>query len=326
MEGGSGSGSYEAGAQVTITANAPETGMRFKAWEAEGITLTDPTANPLTITMPEGDVTLTATYEKIPETVTTHTVTLNANGGTVTPSTLTVEDGETTVLPTPYRAGSYRFLGWFDASGKQYTAFTPITEDVTLTARWQYTGGSHGDPVEPSKPAEEPEEQPEQPATSYSDVKPADWYAEAVAYVSENGLMDGVGNGRFNPDGAVTRAMVWTVLARMAGEDTNGGATWYSKAQAWAMRTGVSDGTNPTASITREQLAAMLYRYAGSPVVSGNLSAYPDANKVSDWAVDAMVWATEEGIINGMNGYLKPQDGATRAQLAAMLMRFVEEQ
>ena len=326
VEGGSGSGSYEAGAQVTITANAPETGMRFKAWEAEGITLTDPTANPLTITMPEGDVTLTATYEKIPETVTTHTVTLNANGGTVTPSTLTVEDGETTVLPTPYRAGSYRFLGWFDASGKQYTAFTPITEDVTLTARWQYTGGSHGDPVEPSKPAEEPEEQPEQPATSYSDVKPADWYAEAVAYVSENGLMDGVGNGRFNPDGAVTRAMVWTVLARMAGEDTNGGATWYSKAQAWAMRTGVSDGTNPTASITREQLAAMLYRYAGSPVVSGNLSAYPDANKVSDWAVDAMVWATEEGIINGMNGYLKPQDGATRAQLAAMLMRFVEEQ
>ena len=324
VAGGSGSGSYEAGAQVTITANAPETGMRFKAWEAEGITLTDPTANPLTITMPEGDVTLTATYEKIPETVTTHTVTLNANGGTVTPSTLTVEDGETTVLPTPYRAGSYRFLGWFDASGKQYTAFTPITEDVTLTARWQYTGGSHGDPVEPSKPVEEPEEQPEQPATSYSDVKPADWYAEAVAFVSENGLMDGVGGGRFNPDGAVTRAMVWTVLARMAGEDTNGGATWYSKAQEWAMRTGVSDGTNPTASITREQLAAMLYRYEGSPAVSGDLSAYPDANEVSDWAVDAMVWATEEGVINGIGGKLSPKTGATRAQLATMLMRFCQ--
>ena len=324
VAGGSGSGSYEAGAQVTITANAPETGMRFKAWEAEGITLTDPTATPLTITMPEGDVTLTATYEKIPETVTTHTVTLNANGGTVTPSTLTVEDGETTVLPTPYRAGSYRFLGWFDASGKQYTAFTPITEDVTLTARWQYTGSTKPvDPVEPSKPVNPVE--PSEPE-GYVDVFVGDWYNDAVSYVTEEGLMTGVGNGKFSPDGAVTRAMVWTVLARMDGENTDGGATWYSKAQSWAMRTGVSDGTNPMGSITREQLAAMLYRYEGSPAVSGNLGAYPDANTVSDWAVDAMVWATEEGIINGINGYLKPQDGATRAQLAAMLMRFVEEQ
>ena len=173
-------------------------------------------------------------------------------------------------------------------------------------------------PVEPVQPAD--------PVTIFEDISVGDWYYEAVSYVSKQGLMTGVGNGKFNPDGAVTRAMVWTVLARMAGENTEGGATWYSRAQEWAMRTGVSDGTNPMGSITREQLAAMLYRYAGSPVVSGNLSAYPDANKVSDWAVDAMVWATEEGIINGMNGYLKPQDGATRAQLAAMLMRFVEEQ
>lgn len=91
------------------------------------------------------------------------------------------------------------------------------------------------------------------------------WYEEAVAYVAKHGLMTDVGNGRFNPDGAVTRAMVWTVLARMAGEDTDGGATWYSKAQ---------------------------------------------------------IWATETGLINGINGYLKPQSGATRAQLATMLMRF----
>ena len=143
-----------------------------------------------------------------------------------------------------------------------------------------------------------------------------------LAYVAKHGLMTGVGNGRFNPDGAVTRAMVWTVLARMAGEDTDGGATWYSKAQIWAMETGVSDGTKPMESITREQLAAMLYRFEGSPKVSGNLSAYPDGNTVSDWAADAMVWATETGLINGINGYLKPQSGATRAQLATMLMRF----
>ena len=136
--------------------------------------------------------------------------------------------------------------------------------------------------------------------------------------------MDGVSAAKFNPDGAVTRAMVWTVLVRMAGENTDGGATWYSKAQAWAMETGVSDGTNPMGSITREQLAAMLYRFEGSPAVSGNLNAYPDASTVSDWAVDALIWATQEEIVNGMNGYLMPQTGATRAQLAAMLMRMLE--
>ena len=138
--------------------------------------------------------------------------------------------------------------------------------------------------------------------------------------------MTGVGNSKFNPDGAVTRAMVWTVLARMDGENTDGGSTWYSKAQSWAMRTGVSNGTNPMGSITREQLAAMLYRFEGSPAVSGNLSAYPDANTVSDWAKDALVWATQTGLIKGMGGNLSPKTGATRAQLATMLMRFEEAQ
>ena len=173
------------------------------------------------------------------------------------------------------------------------------------------TGAAPVDP-EPTEPAKHED---------YTDVHVGDWYYDAVAYVSEHGLMDGVGSGKFNPEGAVTRAMVWTVLARMAGEDTDGGSTWYSKAQEWVMETGVSDGSNPMASITREQLAAMLYRYAGSPAVTGSLSAYPDAGEVSDWAVDAMVWATEEGIINGMGGKLSPKTGATRAQLAAMLMR-----
>ena len=158
----------------------------------------------------------------------------------------------------------------------------------------------------------------------FTDVPVDAWYFDAVSDVYANGLMDGVSAAKFNPDGAVTRAMVWTVLVRMAGENTDGGATWYSKAQAWAMETGVSDGTNPMGSITREQLAAMLYRFEGSPAVSGNLNAYPDASTVSDWAVDALIWATQEEIVNGMNGYLMPQTGATRAQLAAMLMRMLE--
>ena len=162
--------------------------------------------------------------------------------------------------------------------------------------------------------------------TEFYDVAFHSWYYDAVSHVTEEGLMTGVGNGKFNPDGTVTRAMVWTVLARMAGENTDGGSTWYAKARTWTMDNGVSDGTDPMGSITREQLAAMLYRFEGSPAVSGNLSAYPDANTVSDWAKDAMIWATQEGIINGIGGNLSPKTGATRAQLAAMLMRFEEAQ
>lgn len=161
-------------------------------------------------------------------------------------------------------------------------------------------------------------------ASPFSDVDSDDWFFQEVLYVYQNGLMDGVGGGKFAPNSTVTRAMVWTVLARMEGVDTDGGDTWYSKARTWAMEEGVSDGTNPTSPVTREQLATMLYRYAGSPAVSGELSGYSDIQSVSDWAENAMTWATEVGLVNGSNGKLNPQDGATRAQLAAMLMRFVE--
>ena len=238
----------------------------------------------------------------------------------------TYESGETVSISAGTRPG-YRFLGWrssdvaLENAADADTSFVMPAKDVTVTATWRKTETTPVRPSEPTAPSEpESPEKPEEPA--YTDVAAGSWYEDAVAYVTAQGLMTGVGNGRFNPDGAVTRAMVWTVLARMAGEDTDGGATWYSKAQIWAMETGVSDGTKPMESITREQLAAMLYRFEGSPKVSGNLSAYPDGNTVSDWAADAMVWATETGLINGINGYLKPQSGATRAQLATMLMRF----
>ena len=166
------------------------------------------------------------------------------------------------------------------------------------------------------------------PATgtpAFSDVDEDAWYAEAVAYVTANGLMEGTGGNRFNPNGTVTRAMVWTVLARMAGAETDGGDTWYDLAREWAMDNDVSDGTNPNAVITREQLATMLYRYAGSPAVSGDLGDYPDAGDVSLWAKDAMVWAVETGLIQGMGGKLNSQGSATRAQLATLLQRLETE-
>ena len=157
----------------------------------------------------------------------------------------------------------------------------------------------------------------------YTDVSPDAWYAEAAAYVTERGLMNGVGEGRLAPSAAVTRAMVWTVLARMDGENTEGGSTWYSQARTWAMENGVSDGAAPEAAITREQLAAMLYRCCGSPAVRGTLRSYTDGGSVSDWAEDAMLWALEQGLIEGVgDNKLAPDADTTRAQLAQILMRF----
>lgn len=158
----------------------------------------------------------------------------------------------------------------------------------------------------------------------FTDVAPGAWYYDAVAYVSENGLMNGVDTGIFDPDGSLTRAMVWTTLARIEGADTEGGETWYAKARDWAMETGVSDGTDAMGAITREQLVTMLWRSRGEPVVDFLLTAR-DADSISSWAYEAMRWAVSEGIIEGdENGFISPAATATRAQAAAIIMRFIE--
>lgn len=162
----------------------------------------------------------------------------------------------------------------------------------------------------------------------YADVQTNDWYFGAVQYVTENGLMNGTGNG-FEPNLATSRAMIWTILARMSDVNTASSGEWYAVAQQWAIANGVSDGTMPNGTITREQLAAMLYRYAVSKgMVKGpataDLSVFADANSVSNYAVEAMQWAVSTGLIGGMDGKLNPQGSATRAQVATMLMRFAE--
>ena len=166
-----------------------------------------------------------------------------------------------------------------------------------------------------------------QPAqnVSFDDVKPTEWYADAVRCVVEKGLMSGTGTDAFSPDGTTTRGMLMTILARYAGADTTGGANWYEKGMAWAQSAGISDGRAPEAGITREQLVTMLYRYADVPEASGTLDAFADADTVSAYAVDAMRWAAANGIVNGSHGRLNPQGNATRAQAAAMLMRFCEK-
>ena len=159
---------------------------------------------------------------------------------------------------------------------------------------------------------------------TFVDVENSDWFADAVAYVTEKGLMSGTSADKFAPSATTTRAMLMTVLARYAGEDTTGGAAWYEKGMNWAKTNGVSDGTNPNANITREQLVTMLYRYAGSPKADGKLDNFSDSASVSSYAENAMQWAVANGIVNGSNGKLNPQNNATRAQVAAILMRFCE--
>ena len=160
-------------------------------------------------------------------------------------------------------------------------------------------------------------------AKSFNDM--ADhWAKDAVEFASSRELFNGVGNDAFGPDLSMTRGMVSTVLARLAGADTAGGETWYAKGTVWAVENGISDGTAPEQPVTREQLAAMLYRYAGSPAVSGELS-FDDTTVISIWAYDAVRWCVDNGILNGVGGNrMTPQDLAQRGQVAAMLMRFLQ--
>ena len=239
-----------------------------------------------------------------------------ASNGKVALDKSTAKKGDTvTVTVTPDAGYQLDKLTVTDAKGKtvdvtkksdgKYT-FTMPDSKVTITPTFSK--------IEDTKPSK----------NGFDDVASSDWFADAVKYVSDKGLMSGTGSDKFAPSATTTRAMLMTVLARYAGEDTTGGATWYEKGMNWAKANGVSDGTNPNANITREQLVTMMYRYAGSPKADGKLDSFSDAASVSTYAADAMQWAVANGIVNGSNGKLNPQNNATRAEVAAILMRFCE--
>ena len=165
-------------------------------------------------------------------------------------------------------------------------------------------------------------------ASKFNDVSRSDWYYNAVQYALENGLMNGTSDWAFSPNADTTRGMIVTILARLDGVNTSGNP-WYAAGRTWAMNAGVSDGTNIEGKITREQFAAMLYRYAKAKgydvAASADISGYTDASSVSSWAVDAMRWAVGAGLINGRTATtLAPQGNATRAEVAAILMRFAQ--
>lgn len=258
-----------------------------------------------------GPVSFSVTRIELPDTITYPIEVVSTEHGSVSASVNWAEAGsKVTLTVTPDDGWKLDSLSATDAKGGKLSltdlgggkyAFTMPSAKVTVKA--VFTSGA---------------------ALVFSDVPAGSWYYDAVAYVSENGLMNGVDAGTFDPNGTLTRAMVWTILARLEGVDTKGGASWYAKAQAWAMESGVSDGDDPMGTITREQLVTMLWRYSGAPGVEFLLTA-PDAGKISSWAMDAMRWAVSEGIIEGdETGAVNPTGSATRAEAAAIFMRFAE--
>lgn len=252
---------------------------------------------------------------------TTYKVTTSAvNNGGVNASPSNAEKGATiTITLSPDKGYKLDKLTVTDGSGKSVS--TVKKSDTVYTFTMPASAVKVG--VSYVKATETPSE------TRFNDVFANDWFASAVDYVTGKGMMNGTAANTFSPKANTTRGMLMTVLARHAGEDTTGGSVWYEKGMNWAKANSVSDGTNPQVNITREQLAAMLYRYAQNKKydVSGakSLDGYTDAQSVSSYAVPALQWANAAGVVTGKSGSkLDPKGYATRAEVAAMLMRFCE--
>ena len=160
----------------------------------------------------------------------------------------------------------------------------------------------------------------------YSDVSETNWFYEAVSYVTEQGIMQGVGNNRFNPQGTTTRGALMTMLARFDGVDTTGSSPWYQAGMDWAMEEGISDGSNPGGNVTRVQAVTMMWRLVGEPEADADLSGYTDAGQIPGWsgAREAIEWAVSTGIMEGSASALNPNNTATRAEIAQLMMRFAE--
>ena len=228
-------------------------------------------------------------------------------GGEARLSLTNASEGSTiTVTATP--DAGYE-LDYITVDGERIDGTTFTMPDHDVTVRVYFTDGA---------------------ALPFTDVSAGAWYYDAVGCVYVGGLMDGVSDTLFDPDGTMTRAMVWAILARVDGETVTG-EDWIETAREWAVAEGVSDGENATDYVTREQFATMLWRYAsgkGYDVSIGedtNILSYADFADLSEYAIPAMQWACGAGIITGVtDATLVPQGEATRAQVAAMLMRFVE--
>ena len=289
------------GATITLTAPT-RSGYEFRGWRgSDGKLYKAGTEYKVS-----GDVTFTAVWNavNIPDTYDIEIA--DTANGEVSTSLSNASAGTTiTVTVTPdtgYSVGSVTVTGpdgRVDVTRVNATTYTFKMPEGNVTVRVAFTTG-----------------------LPFADVSANQWFYEAVSYVYTNGMMEGDSATTFNPDGRMTRAMFWAVLGRIDGA-TITGANWVETARSWAMAEGVSDGTNPNDYVTREMMVTMLWRYAGEPASDESLSGYSDAANVSDWAAEAMSWALETGVIEGVTATtLQPQGTATRAQCATIFMRY----
>lgn len=242
-------------------------------------------------------------------------------------SVITVQDSSGKTLCTATALGSMSSVIFSSADikeGETYTVLVDGTSVGTAEAKLGTTDSSSS--MSTFKPGQggQPNQNGSQATVgSFKDVPQNSWFASAVQYVTSNSLMNGTSTTAFSPNATMSRGMLMTVLARYAGESTEGGTVWYEKGMNWAKNKGISDGSAPNRNITREQLAAMLYRYAGEPDGAADLSAYTDAGSVSAYAEKAVQWCVKNGILTGKtSSTLAPKATATRAECAAMLQRF----
>ena len=224
------------------------------------------------------------------------------------------------VLPAAPSKNGYIFMGWKCSDGHTHEAgeTVVVNSNLTFTAVWSVLPD-----IEPGEPSG-PDEPVEPSGLPFVDVSANAWYYESVKAAYEAGLMNGVTDTEFAPNAPLTRAMIWTILARASGIETDGGATWYAKAQEWAVTNGVSDGEDPLGNVTREQLVTMLWRLNGSEAMTGYIGQYIDTGDISEWANQAMLWAVLNGIIEGdENMALTPKADTTRAQAATFFVRYL---
>lgn len=313
----SGGGSYAAGTSVTLTAT-PNSGYRFVGWVEGGTTVSTNTSY---IFNADKNRSLTAQFDRISsgggDSDPTYSITLpsRVTGGELKLSRRYAEKGETVTLTAVPDEG-YELdtltvtdskgneIDLTDQGGNEYTFKMPAGR-VTIDVTFRKTGTP----------------------LPFADVGETYWAYDEIAWAYENGYMSGTSATAFTPGGTVTRQQVWMILARMAGANP----TDMAAAKAWAVANGISDGTSPGSPVTRQQLAALLYRYAvlyGYDVSVGentNILSFTDVGQLSEYAIPAMQWAVGAGIINGTGdgSTLTPQGDSTRAQLAVMLYRFM---
>ena len=319
------------GTEITLTAT-PNKGYHFKEWQviSGGVTIKDDK-----FTMPSANVEVKAIFEKdtggggggYNPPVTYYTLRFETGGGSDISSVREAYNAYidlTKYVPT-WRG--HTFIGWYtERSLTNKVSGVYLTKDMTVYAGWRV------------------DENPDTGANPFTDVSEKDWFYGDVMFVYENGLMLGTSKTLFSPHGTATRGMMATILWRMEGSPAPKGKNsftdveagkWYADAITWTAENGIfagygKDKFGPDDPITREQLAAIFYRYADYKgydlTVKGNLDKFKDADKITDYAKTAMQWAVGSGLVKGKSGnLLDPQGTATRAEIAAMLHRFIEK-